>query len=347
LTTLSSSIPCADLRPAAALHDEPREVMPWHRYLLKTAGNETGAAASNLDEPARILPLTRRGPAPGRGRFENNLSRKGVFLLQPDRASGNAGGFDFNDLVGRTSLAVPLGALGSSEMDLIVWVMGRWERDRDFVQFTLREACRAFGLSWNGQVGMRFKERLHRIKAATITGRVWDARERKHTTTHFSVFDLVRIEGKRFQMRGSEVSPATVTIKLSDWLLSQLQAGQYSDFDWVTYRTRLTTPFSRRLYLLLESHQGEEEGKFLRLPIGRALGNTLGTSDATANPTRLRRRLREAGEEICSAGVSYLEVGIRVGTMRWEYWLEVRRSRTWLQARIRSRRRALAEAQGS
>jgi hypothetical protein len=342
LRTYPKSEPGSEVSPAAPLQDELREVPAWHRYVQKLTAD--GHAVGDPTHETQILETARRRPTPGRGRFENNLSRKGIFHLQPDRAPGTrVGSSDFSDLVGKTSLTVPLGALGASEMDLIAWVMGRWERGSDVVQFTLREASRAFGLSWNGQVGTRFKERLRRIMATTITGRVWDAKERKHTTTHFSVFDIVHIEERRDQLNRPASTPATVTIKFSDWLLSQLKAGQYSDFDWTTYRSKLTTPFTRRLYLLLESHNGEEEGTVVRFPISRALGNTLGTSDAVSNPTRFRRRLREAGDEITKAGIQYVDVSVRTGPMRWEYSLEVRRSRSWLQARIRSRRRAVDE----
>ena len=41
------------------------------------------------------------------------------------------------------------------------------------------------------------KEGLRRIKATTISGKVYDAAKREYTTTHFSIFDHVTIVEQR------------------------------------------------------------------------------------------------------------------------------------------------------
>jgi hypothetical protein len=67
----------------------------------------------------------------------------------------------------------------------------------------------------------------------------------------------------------------------------------------------------------------------------------LGTPDGRTNLPRLRADLRRHGEEICAAHPHYLEISIKAGNRRGEYWLVVRRSARWAEERIRNRRREL------
>jgi hypothetical protein len=133
-------------------------------------------------------------------------------------------------------------------------------------------------------------------------------------------------------------------VVLSEWVVNRLRAGQYSDFEWAGYRQRLSTPFARRLYLLIESEEGTDDGLVWRVPIDDILGQTLGTNDAIKNPSRFRATLRAAGEEICHAWPdTYRAIEILAGGKRGEYVLQVRRSPRWRDDRVARRRRSLAE----
>jgi hypothetical protein len=308
---------------------------PWHKYLTAHDPDDSEQLEIEVIAPPRRA-LT------GRGRFENNLSRKAIFEMRTDREAERSGTVTRTDLVGKTTLTFTLGALGPMEMDVIAWTMGQWQRGYEYVSFSLRELSRALGMSYYGGLAKDMKEALRRIKATTISGRVWDAKERKHTTTHFSIFDVVHIAERRRSEDGPATEPATVTVKLSTWILDQLHAGQYSDFDWEGYRGKLKTPLARRLYLLLEGHQGEQDGTFLRLAINSQLGDTLGTEDAVRNPSRFRARLVAAGNEICSTRSQYESISVKSGTRKREYVLEVRRSFSWAEEKLRTRRRLLA-----
>jgi hypothetical protein len=121
----------------------------------------------------------RKAALRGIGRFENKLARKGVIDLKPTYAGDGASGMHSKrDLVGKTTLTFTMGALGPLEMDLIAWTMGQWHRNLNHGSFSLRELARSLGVSWKGQLGTSIKNSFLRVKAMTITGRVWDAQER-------------------------------------------------------------------------------------------------------------------------------------------------------------------------
>jgi hypothetical protein len=319
---------------------------PWHRYVRRLAANadaeDSDDAASNQLEISVTAPS--RAQLTGIGRFENNLARKGFFDLQTNRSEESTGSQHRTDLVGKTTLTFTMGALGPLEMDCIAWTMGRWHRGSDAVTFGLRELCRSLNVSWKGQKGNAIKDAFLRIKATTITGRVWDAVERKHTTIVFSIFDRVEIVEERASEHGPATRAAGVKVVLSEWVLNQLRAGQYSDFEWKDYRGKLTAPFSRRLYLLLESQEGSDGGTAWRVLIDDVLGQTLGTFDATRNSSRFRANLRASGEEICAAMAHYKSITVTAGAKRGEYWLDVRRSLGWREHRQERRRKTIPAA---
>jgi hypothetical protein len=323
--------------PRAAVDDAP-----WHRYVrrLEEARRNGGAPEEASVEQLEIsVAAPRKAALRGIGRFENNLARKGVIDLKPTYGGDGASGTQSKrDLVGKTTLTFTMGALGPLEMDLIAWTMGQWHRNQNHVSFSLRELAR------KGQLGTSIKNSFLRVKAMTITGRVWDAQEKKHTTQSFNIFDRVEIVEERTAEDGPGTRPATVTVVLSEWVVNQLRAGQYSDFEWAGYRQRLSTPFARRLYLLIESEEGTDDGHVWRVPIDDILGQTLGTNDAVKNPSRFRATLRAAGDEICRVWPdTYRSIEIIAGGKRGEYILQVRRSPRWRDDRIARRRRSLAE----
>jgi hypothetical protein len=321
---------------------------PWHRFVRRLQEQREQVDDTD-DEHVEQLEISvaapRKAALSGIGRFENNLARKGVIDLKPVYGgSGASGTQSKRDLVGKTTLTFTMGALGPLEMDLIAWTMGQWHRNQDHVSFSLRELARSLGVSWKGQLGISIKNSFLRIKAMTITGRVWDAQEKKHTTQSFNIFDRVEIVEERASEEGPATRPATVTVVLSQWVVNQLRAGQYSDFEWAGYRQKLSTPFARRLYLLLESEEGDDDGVVWRVPIDEILGQTLGTNDAVKNPSRFRATLLAAGADICRAWPdTYRSIDILAGTRRGEYFLQVRRSPRWRDDRIARRRRSLNE----
>lgn len=309
---------------------------PWWRFVERlpaVSGDEEPASTGQLEIEVVSVP---RQPLHGRGRFENNLSRKGIWNLKPDRAV-NSGQTSTTDLIGKTTLTYTLGQLGPLEMDLMAWIMGQWHHNTQYVQFTLRAVARAFGRSWKGQFGRDVKDALRRIRGVMITGKVWDAQLRRHTTTHFGLFETVQL----VEERGAVTALATVSVALSPWLVNQLRAGQYCDFEWDGYRGRLPHSFARRLYLFLESQDGDADGTVFRVRIDAFLGDSLGTKDGSSNPSRLRSHLQAHGRAICAAHPHYAEVRVKTGDRRGEYWLMVHRSSQWRDERLRIRRRAL------
>ncbi len=326
-----------------ALDDEA----PWNRY-VRLLRESTVSDAGDYDDVEQLeisVAAPRRPALSGIGRFENNLARKGVFDLKTAHGDDVVSGTQQKtDLVGKTTLTFTMGALGPLEMDLIAWTMGQWQRNTDDVSFTLREVGRSLGVSWKGQLGMSIKSSFLRIKAMTITGRVWDANQKKHTTLSFNIFDRVEIVEERSAEDGPATRPASVKVVLSEWVIRQLRAGQYSDFEWAGYRAKLTTPFARRLYLLLESQEGTDDGVMWRVRVDETLGQTLGTNDATKNPSRFRANLRSSGEQICQTwSTVYRSIDVVNGTKRGEYFLEIHRTRKWREDRLARRRRALTE----
>jgi hypothetical protein len=178
-----------------------------------------------------VVAPSRANRLEGRGRFENNISRKAIWQLKPERAEV-VGEFTTTDLIGKTTLTYTLGQLGPLEMDLMAWILGQWQRGTESIEFSLREVARAFGRSWKGQFGHDIKDGLKRIRDHSITGRVWDATTRKHTTHIFGLLEAVTIVEDRATEDGPALRAGTVTVTVSNWLAKQLSAGQYSDFEW-------------------------------------------------------------------------------------------------------------------
>lgn len=341
------SEPTADAVVVAASSGIVEEA-PWNRYVRRLIESHGPIDEDNEDiEQLEISVAGASRPVlPGIGRFENNLARKGVFDLKTAHGEqGVAGTQQKTDLVGKTTLTFTMGALGPLEMDLIAWTMGQWHRNTNEIAFTLREVGRSLGVSWKGQLGTSIKNSFLRIKGMTITGRVWDAGQRKHTTLAFNIFDRVEIVEERSTEDGPATRPASVKVVLSDWVVNQLRAGQYSDFEWSGYRAKLTTPFARRLYLLLESQEGSDDGSVWRVRIDETLGQTLGTNDASVNPSRFRANLRACGDQICKTWPTvYRSIAVVAGGKRGEYFLETTRSTKWREDRLARRKKALAES---
>ena len=345
-SVLAEHEPGGDVEPSGSCEVRGTPVRPWRAFadrMRAQAGDEASDVDANPNQFEIEVVAPPRGRLRGLGRFENNLSRKGIFELRPPRAE-LLGQVERQDLVGNTTLNFTMGALGVMEMDMVAWIMGQWQRDYPTVSFSLRECARSFGRSWKGKLGGDIKDSLRRIKGVMITGRVWDAESRRHVTKHFGIFEEVTIIEERQAEHGPATSPATITVSLSPWLLAQLNAGQYSDFDWDGYKRRLQSGYERRLFLLLESQEGDDEGTRYRVRIDPKLGDSLGDPDAERNPSRFRERLRRAGTGICTTHPEYLGITVKAGERRGEYWLQVERSDRWLPNKLARRRSRLAGA---
>jgi len=136
-----------------------------------------------------------------------------------------------------------------------------------------------------------------------------------------------------------------VRVLLGDWIVRQMQAGQYAELDLDIYRSpELRKPKARRLFQFLECEEGEQEGTLLRLPINEYLAETMGTSDYRNNPSRFRRDLLAYGRAICAAtGGLYESFEIKAGTGRNAWVLHIRRSLRWRRRREEGRRLFNAE----
>jgi len=81
--------------------------------------------------------------------MENNLSRKGVWVGNPDRSIQEFR-FVTEDVVGSLVIEYGLGQLSDFEMQLTAWILGQWQGEAAEVRFRLRECARAFNVAWAG-----------------------------------------------------------------------------------------------------------------------------------------------------------------------------------------------------
>ena len=275
----------------------------------------------------------------GRGRIENNLSRKAIFTLQGSRAE-MVGRETVTDVVGKVTRTYTLGQLGAFEMDICVWLMGQWTPRNGWVTFRLRELARGLGVAWHGDFGLAAKQAIRRMKEMTITGKVYDAETRRYREHGFSLIDEYVLDERRDAMdKESTRGSGTMRVRLGDWIVKQLEAGQFAELEMAIYRSAaLRAPKARRLYQFLECQEGDDDGRIVRVPVNEALGETLGTSDAKRNASRFRNDLLAYGKAISRAteGV-YGAAELRQGPGGWE--LVVKRSPEWRRAREEDRRR--------
>jgi hypothetical protein len=248
--------------------------------------------------------------------MERNLARKGVWVTEPDRRQLEWR-YTTEDVVGSLTVEMSLGQLSTFEMELVAWVLGRWQADRPAdgrVTFSLRECAREFGTRWGGSRSEFLKEALRRIDRTRFTGRVWNASSRKHVMRHFGIFDEVETVDYRDSFDGPSFEPGTVTVKLSGFLVDQLTANQLDKLNWAALRRGIKSPLGKRLYVFLRSQEGFPTADGLRFyenGIDRELTTTLGVRDVQVR--RVRSKLTRAGQEIVAADDRYREVVVRKG----------------------------------
>lgn len=284
----------------------------------------------------------RNQPPVNLGRIENNLARKGVFTLS-GKNPAVAGTVSTMDLLGAVSREFTIGELGEREMDILLFLLGRWTpENKGHIHFTFRELQRSLGIKWSGKLPRDFRDAIRRMSDMKIRGRMFDGMTKRYGEHSFHILDYVLHE-KREHIDDEESGggSAQMLVILSDFMRGQMEHGQYADLDLDQYRNpeMARFPKCRRLYLLLESNDGEHDGTLVRLPVGDALGQTLGTNDARANSTRFRRDLMMYGELICRAtGGLYRRFRLVAGPGGVGWVLEVERSAEWLPRRIAQRK---------
>lgn len=310
-----------------------------------------GLAEPTVEETPTVVEVEivrppREGEGHDRARIENNLGRKAIFALQGKRGP-DVGTVTVTDVVGKVTRTFTLGQLGGLEMDVYAWLLGQWTpRNAGRIAFSLRELARGLRVSWNGDFGIEAKRAIRRMKAMTITGKVWDADTRRYKEHGFSLVDDYQLEEERDAPNAEGIrGTAHVRVLLGDWIVRQMQAGQYAELDLDIYRSpALRKPKARRLFQFLECEEGEQDGTLLRLPINEYLAETMGTSDCRNNPSRFRRDLLAYGRAICAATDGlYESVEIKAGTGRNAWVLHVRRSPRWRRRREEGRRLFNAE----
>ena len=275
------------------------------------------ANSATLDaqpRPRGVLPIL----PTVRGRLENNHARKGAFSLDPHRAAGPIKR-DSVDLLGEITVTAPEGELSGFDMELTMWLLGKWTPGNPSVVFSKRRCTREFGASWSGQRGDFLEKSLDRIAQTRFLGRVWTKRGGWRRRSNFGLIDGWEILEKADTLDGPATSDGVVTVTLSSFVLEQLQDRQFVEVEWDIFRGKLTKQLTRRLYVLLESQEGQEGGTRYAVDLDARFGSTMGSRLAVTNPSRWRSNLRVAAEEIVRSDPRYQSIDIVPGE-EWGQW---------------------------
>ena len=257
-------------------------------------------------------------------RLERNLARKGMWATDPDRKMQEIR-WTTEDVVGSLTIDYALGQLSVYDMELVSWIMGRWNQNSTQVKFYLRECAREFGISWGGSRSAWLSDALRRIDRTRFTGRVWEEKSHKFVTRHFGIFDDVQIVERKDAFDGPSVESgdSTVTVTMSTFMHEQLVGHHFVRLDWDVMRSKLKTPLGRRLYAFVESQKGWSNGTVYEITIDAKLVQTLGSKDT--NLGRFRTKLRKAGDDVTRACPKYLGISIRAGKGKKTYVLTIQR----------------------
>jgi hypothetical protein len=231
------------------------------------------------------------------------------------------------DLVGAMIMETPRGQLSVFELELMCWILGRWDEHGDGkVRFTLRDCARDFGVSWGGSRASFLIEALDRLHGTRFKDVRFEdmprrgrrkERDRKMDWEH--LIDRVQWKDRSEALTGPSRGQVKVTITLGSGLVERLRAKQVKKVDWATLHRRIPSELGKRLYWLLEAQKGwpleGEEGMVVyEVTITGPLLATLGCRDTHAR--RFRSKLARAGAEITEADESYRHVGVRRGKGR-------------------------------
>jgi hypothetical protein len=247
--------------------------------------------------------------------MENNLTRKGVWALDPNRAPGEEVlRIEIEDVVGSLVMESSMGRLSTTEMELLTWLFGQWHRgeqvEEPWVRTSLRAISEAFATEWGGSRAHFIKEMLRRLHRVRFEAEVYDAKAGKKVTRMFNILDYVAIteptEEHRLGRWTDENAP--VVIKIGEFIHQQLRLGHYHRYSWRVLRGQLKTPLAKRLFLFVDGQRGWHvpEGWLYERKLDDRLFQTLGMSDT--NRWRSIRRLRAALDEIRAVEPRYLRL---------------------------------------
>jgi hypothetical protein len=338
----TTSAPLGQLEPLGAVlpgvEAMQQQVRSWRRRQV-AAGREEDAAGAESAQV--VLELEGAGeetraadtPRPVPALLEYELARRGLFALEPNRRM--EGLQDTEDMVGVFTVETPvgLGQLSVFELELMIWIMGRWdERGDDKVRFTLRECARDFGTSWGGSRAEFLANALDRLHGTRFKAVRFRQRVRRRSRRWEHMLDEVEWEERADSLEGPSRGHVVVTVTLGRALAQRLRAKEAKRIDWATLHRKIQSELGKRLYAFLEAQKGfpiddETDGQALviyEVTITEALLATLGCRDSHAR--RLRGKLAKAGEEITSADESYKHVGVRRGKGRGVHLLRMLRA---------------------
>lgn len=309
------------------LGDAVREFMRRQFDVDPEALVHPGADEALVIEASTALAAQRLLPAvvvsPPSALLENNLARKGVWAVDPDRTQQEFR-FQTRDVVGTLLVDYTLGQLSVADMRLVAWLLGRWSDDEDDITFTFRGCTREMGLTWSGRRAADLRRQLHRIHRTQFTGRVFSGVTGKRQELLFGIVDVVEINDRADSLDEATVNDATVRATLSRFISDNLRAGQFVRLRWPILNG-LRSDLAQRLYAFLESQKGfRRDGKHVyEITIDEQLQASLGSGDRLR---RFRVKLAAAGEQICSGDARYEAISIRSGKARGVYVLSVHRT---------------------
>jgi hypothetical protein len=280
------------------------------------------AVSVGLATQRRLTVTIPSAPVPRHGILENNLTRKGIWSPDADRGGPVQEVFtlETTDVVGKLVMESALGRLSVFEMETVSWILAQWvaeeKPESPWVQFSLYQLARDFGVAWGGSRGAFIKESLRRLDRVRFTAEVWSAEKKELVTEHFGIFDRVRIVERKTR-RDAAPEGGSVRVKIGDFLHQQLQLGQYHRYSWQVLRGALRTPLAKRLYVFLDGQKGYETPQGIRyeVTVTRELLATLGLRDT--NLARVRARLRRACAELLEAERRFVVCEVREARTGW------------------------------
>lgn len=293
---------------------------------------DEAAAAISSENQADLLPLFDPDVPSASALMEYTLSRRAIWSPGAQRGDQLEYRYETEDIQGKFVIDYALGELTTAEMELVAWVLGRWDdRDGTAVTFSAREYVRAMGASWAGWRAKAIKTSIDRIHRTRFSGKVWDRNTKERKEKLFGIFDTVDLRDRADSLDAPNWgNGGSVTVRLSQFLVEQIKNKQFVRINWRVLRGGLTTPLARRLYVFLESQQGFGDSGNYSIHIDKKFMATLGSRDVeTLHGSRFRKRLLAAGQEIVAHDPRYVGVEIRPSkTKRRLYVLEVRRDPT-------------------
>lgn len=274
--------------------------------------------------------------------IENNAGRSAGWWIDPHRQLPIWEALEIGDRTVRFHLPRAyehLGPLTVGDLQLLVMLLTRWarsepeQRRRNHVEYSLNALHQMLGNPGrpNGERCEALRASLERLTFTTVERDWYDARRRetvREVRRYIAEADFIH-SGRpgRYgsQMRG--------WVRFAPSLLDQLARQQYAYACDQQLLNELSSPLTRRLYLLLATDRmfgvaGNPRLRKASYTLNRAFWENIGARDA--NLTRLRSKLGLAGAEICAGDPIYRRIDViekRDRSHRSRWLLEVVRER--------------------